>query len=520
MPHLYKFDHMTSPLRIACVSSSDDLSQAIGKNIKLHLGNVVVERFASLKEVTTTPLPDLLLLDCRELDHTIPNVWDGVPTLLVSKRRNAPGPRLQQKQHGFTEHCLAEDVTQPQFAALIHQLIERARLNRALGEAQSLLRDRRIRDDLTGLYNRRTFTEIFTQAVKRANRYKTPISLVIFDLDDLRELGARYGHAASENAVKVFAELLRQTIREVDIASRLEFDVYAVALPETNIDQARILAERVRRGLHHMQSSTSEQLPLPTVSIGINGLNVVRCTPERLIETAQQALLTAKHKGGNQVVVWEQPQDNTSEMLASKETVNHLRTEISAFTSEIQQDYFEHLVALFEKRPAYTKHVLAHAKRVANWSTLIAKALGWRQSELNVLKRAALLHDIGLAAFSQHLLAKTSPLDKSEEELIQQHPIIGVQLLEKTNFIREELAIILHHHERFDGNGYPDRLSGNYIPIGARIVAIAEAWERMTQDQPYRLALTNDQATTELMRGAGRQFDPDLTATFLNVLAA
>lgn len=510
---------MTLPVRIVCVTPSKELSATVAETLRLNLGHFSLDRSASFKLVTAEPAPDLLIVDRRVKEQPIPSDFHGTPTIFVNKRREAPHHRLADSQDPFTEECLAEDLAQAHFATLVYQIIERRRLTAALNSAQTLLRERRIRDELSGLYNRRTFLELLSQATKRAHRYKTPLSLLTCDLDDLRELVARHGQAVSENAVQVFAQLLRKTIREVDLAGRWDFDIFVVGLPETSVDQARVLAERLRAGLHALRHTAPADLPLPTVSIGISGTQMVRRSTTELLECSQQALVRAKQAGGNQTVVWESPQQNSGEVQATRESFNRLKTAITAFTAEYQQEYFTQLATLFDTNSLYQQQVIPHAKRVALYAEQLAKALGWREPEIQILQRSAWLHDIGLAVMSKHMLTKTSPYDPIETELIRQHPLIGVQLLEKATFVRGELGIILHHHERFDGEGYPDRLSGTHIPIGARIIAIAESWDRMVEPQPWRDPLSREQAIAELQRVAGTQFDPDLTRTFLSTVS-
>ncbi len=508
----------SSPLRVVCISTSQELLATLATSLIPLVETLAIEPCESIEDLDVANFPDLIIFDGREGSNADRALHDDVPTILITKRR--AHPRVDRHEAGpLLATCVAEDITSPHFASLVHQLLLRHRLTNQLAHANARLHEQSMRDDLTGVYNKVTFEELFAQTVKEANRYKTPLALLLLDLDGFRSYVADHGYQSGEQAIRAISSVLQQCIRESDLPARWRQDAFIVALPETDIEEAQILADRVRRALRHAQRVQTD-LAWPTVSIGISELRLARRSARQLQDTTEKALVLAKENGGDQVVAWHQDRVHNAEGEAQfcRERTTALRTAIKAFSAEARQHYFDQLQDFFKTNPTYQQQVMPHASRVATLADRLATQLGWRDHDRHVLQRAAWLHDIGLSVFSETLLAKRTSFDGAEEELIRQHPLIGVQLLDPATFIREEIAMILHHHEHFDGNGYPDHLAGHHIPMGARIIAIAEAWDSMTVAQPYRDALPTIDAAAELQRCAGTQFDPALTQTFLQMV--
>ncbi len=199
----------------------------------------------------------------------------------------------------------------------------------------------------------------------------------------------------------------------------------------------------------------------------------------------------------------------------TRHTLESTRT--SALQEEVQRSYratLEALLAALDTRDTETE---GHSERVAAYTMLIAQQLNLSQEELQHIERGALLHDIGKIGVPDHILYKPGPLTPDEWEIMKQHPVIGYKMCMKVEMLRPAAPIVLHHHERWDGKGYPHSLSGEEIPLGARIFAIADTLDAMTSDRPYRKALSFAQAREEIERCAGSQFDPELVRVFLRL---
>jgi HD-GYP domain-containing protein (c-di-GMP phosphodiesterase class II) len=175
------------------------------------------------------------------------------------------------------------------------------------------------------------------------------------------------------------------------------------------------------------------------------------------------------------------------------------------------------LVAVIEAKDPYTR---GHSERVASYATAIAGALGLRPTHIEQIELAALLHDLGKVGVSRRILVKDGQLDSEEFSEIERHPAIGAHIIESVPFLADLAPLVLHHHERPDGTGYGEGLSGDEIPVEARILAVADCYDAMTSTRPYRAALTKSAAAAELARGAGSQFDPAAVGALLGWLGS
>lgn len=185
--------------------------------------------------------------------------------------------------------------------------------------------------------------------------------------------------------------------------------------------------------------------------------------------------------------------------------------------AQLQQAYESSLIMLanaIELRDHYTR---GHVERVRDHAVAIAKHQGWTDAQLNHLKYGSILHDIGKIHIMENVLAKPGPLDESEWDVMKNHPVVGMEMVKNIPFLAPAIPVILHHHERWDGHGYPYGLAGEQIPKAARIVAVADSLDAMVSSRNYREALTPDQAYKEIMRCSGRQYDPDVVKSFKGV---
>ncbi len=208
----------------------------------------------------------------------------------------------------------------------------------------------------------------------------------------------------------------------------------------------------------------------------------------------------------------------------SREAEARTRDELRDANRLLRQDLLNVALALTQAVEAKDAYTEGHLHRVSGYAVAVGGRLGLRGHELEMLHFASLLHDIGKIGVPEHVLGKEGPLDELEAEVMKRHPVIGARILEKLDLLKDAAPIVLHHQERFDGDleatypGYPGGLKGDGIPLGARIVAVVDAFDAMTTDRPYRSALSVDKAISELQKQRGRQFDPRVVDTFLEVL--
>ncbi len=382
-----------------------------------------------------------------------------------------------------------------QLASQIAMSIENSRL---YAEAEEKARV----DELTGLLNRRSLDEVITNEIGRHSRYGGVFSLIIFDLDSFKAFNDHYGHLAGDKLLGKIGGIMRNTIRSADQAFRYGGDEFAVLLPNTAIDATNQVAERIRKQV--AAKMKTGYIPI-TASLGLASWPADGIGPNEVIAAADAALYHAKREGGNRSYC------ASGTLLPLDEvTVSPVDTEDSEALSAIYA-----LAATVDAKDHYTH---SHWKKVKNYAVVIAEALKLEPPEISRLETCALLHDIGKISISEKILNKPGELTAEEWDAIKAHPQVGVNIVSHARQLAPCLAGILHHHERYDGRGYPKGLKGEEIPLEARILAVADAFTAMTSERTYSDALSFEGALEEMRRGAGKQFDPHLVEVFCSAI--
>jgi diguanylate cyclase (GGDEF)-like protein len=351
-----------------------------------------------------------------------------------------------------------------------------------------------IRDPLTGVYNRRFFFEALDKEVRRQERYGSSASLVLLDVDDFKQINDSFGHAKGDEVLRQIARIGTDLLRPVDSFARIGGEEFAMLLPETQQLDALLVAERLR-------TAVSRSAMVPDRRVTISG-GVASCPQdarerEDLEKKADAALYWAKRNGKDLCAV-------ASEAVGASEP-------------EKGDGMLAHLYAMVSSIDARQMHTRDHSENVAAYAVAIGQALGLNRDRIMRLRRAALLHDIGKITVPRYVLAKPGPLDKEQFALIARHPELGGTMLAHAG-LADEALWIRHHHERIDGNGYPSKLAGDTIPVEARIIFVADSFEAMTSDRPYRPGMDTADAVAELKRCAGTQFDPRIVSVLEDLI--
>jgi diguanylate cyclase (GGDEF)-like protein len=377
-------------------------------------------------------------------------------------------------------------------AALIGPLIAIALYQRSTFRELRAMR-LALTDPLTGLGNHRHFHERLQRELVAADEESTPITLCLVDIDDFKRINDGFGHPAGDRVLSQVASRLRQGGE----AFRLGGDEFALLLPGLDERSAITAAESV---VDRIGSLELELIGPITVSAGVATFPVQGAGRDELIRLADSALYWAKEHGKNRVRVYRPDVIELSELkrLASgPDRAARYRAAAS-------------LAKAVDARDAYTG---SHSERVSELATRIATRLGVGQEQLELTRLAASLHDLGKLAIPEEILRKPGALTESERLVLERHPQIGFRMLESLG-VDPVANWVLHHHERWDGTGYPDGIGGNDIPLGARIIFVADAFDAMTSDRVYRSRLSVEDALTELNRCAGSQFDPEVVSAF------
>jgi len=356
-------------------------------------------------------------------------------------------------------------------------------------------------DELTGLFNRRHFEERLEEEISRHSRYGDVFSIFMLDLDNFKTYNDVYGHPAGDILLSRIGKIIKSSVRDADQAFRYGGDEFVVILPQTARNDAYVVAERVREQI--VEEVEKEALNV-TCSIGLASYPADGVIYEDLVTGADTALYYAKWTGGNRSYlsskVLSEPADNGG--------AQGKRNGLSAVYS---------LVSVVEARDPY---VYGHSKKVSTYAVALAEAIGLSPDEVSKVSTAALLHDIGKIGIPDKVLNKKGGLNEEDWRAVKAHPRLGANIVSNIPNLVPCVSIILHHHERWDGGGYPDGLKGEEIPIGARILAIADSFEAMTSARPYRPALSLEKVAKELRQGARHQFDPQLVEVLIGIIEA
>ena len=356
-------------------------------------------------------------------------------------------------------------------------------------------------DELTGLFNRRHFEERLKEEVPRHSRRGDAFSVFLLDLDNFKAYNDRYGHPAGDILLNKAGKIISTSVRDADQAFRYGGDEFVVVLPLTTPNDARVVADRVRQRIaDEMEKGES---PV-TCSIGLASYPSDGVVSGELVAVADTALYFAKSTGGNRVYlsskILAEPRDNAGTYAR--------RNGLSAIYA---------LVSTVEAKDPYT---YGHSRKVNTYAVALAEAIGLSPEEVSKVSTAALLHDIGKIGIPDKVLNKKGKLAKADWEAIKTHPKLGAIIVGNVPDLVPCVSSILHHHERWDGTGYPEGLKCEEISIEARILAIADSFEAMSSARPYRPALRSEKILKELRNGAGSQFDPKLVKVFIGLIEA
>jgi diguanylate cyclase (GGDEF)-like protein len=373
-------------------------------------------------------------------------------------------------------------------------IIENARLHEQVQQQA-------IADPLTGLYNHRHLYERLEQELARAKRSHRPVAVLMLDIDSLKLVNDTYGHQVGDEALKLLASVLQSSCRAEDIVGRYGGDEFLIILPETDTAEAERIGERIQANLaaRYLEREGKDGCVPIRMSMGVACYPNDATIMHELVDAADGALYRSKQRGGGRI-------------STARGQVEELMPADSRAFSAMQG-----LVSvLIQKEPSMRRHV----GNVAKYSVLAAAALGLSEKNQNILRRASWVHDVGKIAVPDGVLLKPGPLNDEEWKLIRQHVEFSVTILRGIAHLADIVPAVAAHHEWFDGQGYPRGLKGRRIPITARVLSVADAYSAMTNDRPYRLAMSREEAIEELRRGAGAQFDPQVVEAFVQVIEA
>ena len=387
-------------------------------------------------------------------------------------------------------------------------------------------------DNLTNLYNHRGFQEVLASEIQKAEETETPLSIVMFDVNNISKINRELGHAKGDEVIKLLAEKVKQNIRTNDKAGRYGGDEIAVILPNTQTNDAKYLAEYIT---YTLSCCFVDDVGPVKVSVGISTYPNDTKDQEKLLILAEQAMYISLAKGykeGMSAIVsssdfnfWDDAALNSfAEVIAKRHSqlgINFEEELVHKFNNEeiISHNHLMEMVTslagAIDAKDPYTK---GHSTSVSRYSEALARAINLPEEEVQKITLGGLLHDVGKIGIPESVLRKPGKLEPEEWEIMKQHPVIGVEkVLAPNEALANLIPIVKYHHEHIDGSGYPEGLKGGNIPLAARIVAVADTYHALISDRPYRKGMTIEKACEILQEGAGTMWDADLVRHFIAI---
>ena len=424
--------------------------------------------------------------------------------------RDLPGTMLSAGADDY----LAKPVTR-------QNLVARVRIGTRMWTMHDRLRRAAVTDGLTKLYNHDHFNRLLEAEMGRSRRYGHPLALIMIDMDFFKAINDTYGHLTGNSTLEEVARILREGIRDVDVAARFGGDEFAVILPEAKTDEATRVAERVRKALGESLEVEALRQHVVTASFGIADSEDPRVkSAASLVDLADQALYAAKHRGRNQIACGDDVGEG-AELAATIQTddIEWLRRRFTALSVRAKDVYIQSVASLLQTLDEKDPYSARHSINVAFYAQQLAEQMGCSKAAVKSVYYASLLHDIGKVGVPDRILMKRAPLTPLERMVVEQVPLIGTRIIDHLRILESEVQIIRHQREYYDGSGFPSGLKGNQIPIGSRILLVADAFDAMTTDRVYRVRRSIDDVVAEMQSLAGRQFDPRSVTALRQVLA-
>jgi diguanylate cyclase (GGDEF)-like protein len=546
------------PARIL-IMASDDLVWA-GRRRFESLGAHVEVLAGSRPEAVAAceNTPDVIVLDLNSQDEG----WLGV---LRSLKRNPAthdipvivlastdetDERISSLQEGAAD-CVARSYTLAELIARTRVLLQTRSRDDLLRRRISFLEELAASDPLTSLLNRRAFIDCLHLEMEKAARNEHPLSCLILDIDWFKSVNDRYGHQVGDDVLRHIAKVMDRGRQKGDAMCRYGGDEFVWLLPE--VDRGLLLerSEWLRRTISGSEIPTTEGSFGVTVSIGASTYLIKehgRVSAHLLLDQADAALLDAKKQGKNRIVFREPlPSDHAGEEVplpaiedlfvepaagaqAAIETATQpeptpggsvavsdardprLREELRSLLDSSMKV----LTAALEAKDPET---MRHCRRVSSVAVAIAREMKLPTEEVERIRLASLVHDLGKLAVSDTILLKPTPLTSEEWAIVKKHPERGAAMLQEARAFSDLAELVLYHQESFDGTGFPSGLAGCEIPLGARIIRVADAFDALISDRPYRSRKELAEAKADLRQMAGTALDPKVVESLLRLLA-
>jgi diguanylate cyclase (GGDEF)-like protein len=396
--------------------------------------------------------------------------------------------------------------------------MEREKLNTELLKSNEKLGQLALRDSHTGLYNHHYLKDALEAALSQAERQLTPLSVIMIDIDYFKSINDVYGHLFGDLVLKQFAGQLTKAVRPYDVVFRFAGEEFIIMSPDTNRANAVMLARRILDKVNSFNFSDqthSVKLKLTLAVVSYPEDSIIK--GKDLIWVVDQILNRCKEGGGNRVCSSQDVRIG-AEIITQSADIDYLKDKLDKLTKRANQGLIETTLA-FAKTTEVRDHYSAdHAEKTLHYVIGIAQDLKLPKDNIERIKQAAVLHDLGKIGIKEEVLNKKSALSKEEFEEIKKHPQIAVDIIKSVKILYPLIPMILYHHERWDGQGYPFGLEKGNIPLEARIISIIDVYQALVSERLYHKAYSKEEAVEMIKKSSGTQFDPDIVNSFLKVL--
>lgn len=378
-------------------------------------------------------------------------------------------------------------------------------------------------DPHTGLYNYRYLKRRLEMELSRSKRHALPISLIMMDIDYFKSINDVYGHQYGDFILNSFGQFLLKFTRGSDVVVRYGGEEFVFLLLDTNKEGALFFGRRLLEKINEQIFDEDGHKINLKISMGLASFpeDQLTDTDDGLIDAADKALSRAKEEGGNRIYTAQevyQKEINKELNKGGPESVERLKNKLSKMSQRISNTLIESIYAFSKTIEARDSSTGDHSKKLIVLVTRMGKCLGLSSKEIEDLEHAAVLHDLGKIGISDRILHKKNKLSDTEYKKIQKHSQIGAEIIRPVHSLSGVIPIILYHHERYDGQGYCAGLKGDQIPMGARIVAVADVYQALVSNRPYRKAYSKQEALKIIRQGNGSQFDPKVVSAFMKII--
>lgn len=377
-------------------------------------------------------------------------------------------------------------------------------------------------DPLTKLFNNRYIVDRLASEFERSKRSLTSLSLLLIDMDYFKSINDKYGHEFGDKVLVQVAKLLKTELRANDIVARWGGEEFMVILPEVGRDNAILVSKKLLRVFKFKGFGDEKNIVNLKCSIGmVSYPEDPLFNPKEMIEAVEKSVFKVKTSGGDGMgsyIYGLLREDDKTAVSEKDRLLDSLKKKMEFFAIKGEDSILEAIYSLSKSLELKDHTTRRHADKTIHYAIKLAQRFGMSEQEIEDVKRAAILHDIGKLGIPDKILFKKGPLTKSEFEIVKQHPKIAAEIISTVDFLKNSIPFILHHHEQYNGSGYPDGLKGEKIPLGARIISVVDVYEALTSERPYHEALSKEEAIKEIQDNSGTQFDPKVVKEFIDLI--